>query len=109
MKYGIYFAYWTKEWQADYKYYIQKVKKLGFDVLEISCMAQYDEQYHGSRSQRTGYEHTNMVYPYHWKHKYKVQNSDNKYCSTYILMRLHKKYIRLFQMQFSRHRFHQQH
>ncbi len=39
MKYGIYFAYWTKEWQADYKYYIQKVKKLGFDVLEISCMA----------------------------------------------------------------------
>jgi len=39
MKYGIYFAYWTKEWQADYKYYIQKAKKLGFDALEISCAA----------------------------------------------------------------------
>lgn len=37
MKYGIYFAYWEKEWNADQKSYISKVKKLGFDVLEISC------------------------------------------------------------------------
>lgn len=39
MKYGIYFAYWTKEWFADYKKYIDKVAALGFDVLEISCAA----------------------------------------------------------------------
>lgn len=37
MKYGIYFAYWEKEWNADQKSYISKVKKLGFDILEISC------------------------------------------------------------------------
>lgn len=37
MKYGIYFAYWEKEWNADQKSYISRVKKLGFDVLEISC------------------------------------------------------------------------
>lgn len=37
MKYGIYSAYWEKEWNADQKSYISKVKKLGFDVLEISC------------------------------------------------------------------------
>ena len=37
MKYGIYFAYWEKEWNADQKSYISKVKKLCFDVLEISC------------------------------------------------------------------------
>ncbi len=37
MKYGIYFAYWEKEWNADQKRYIEKVKELGFDVLEISC------------------------------------------------------------------------
>ncbi len=37
MKYGIYFAYWEKEWGADQKQYIPKVKKLGFDGLEISC------------------------------------------------------------------------
>lgn len=37
MKYGIYFAYWEKEWNADQKKYIFKVKDLGFDILEISC------------------------------------------------------------------------
>ena len=39
MKYGIYNAYWTKEWSSDYEYYIKKVKSLGFDILEISCAA----------------------------------------------------------------------
>ena len=39
MKYGIYNAYWTHEWSANYEYYIPKVKNLGFDVLEISCAA----------------------------------------------------------------------
>ena len=37
MKYGIYFAYWEKEWDADQTKYIRKVKELGFDDLEISC------------------------------------------------------------------------
>ena len=37
MKYGIYYAYWEKEWNGDYKYYIDKISKLGFDILEISC------------------------------------------------------------------------
>jgi D-psicose/D-tagatose/L-ribulose 3-epimerase len=39
MKFGIYFAYWEQEWAADYKKYIARVKKLGFDVLEVSCAA----------------------------------------------------------------------
>lgn len=42
MKYGIYFAYWTKEWSADYKYYIDKAASLGFDILEISAVALTD-------------------------------------------------------------------
>lgn len=37
MKYGIYYAYWEKQWGADYLKYVEKVKKLGFDILEISC------------------------------------------------------------------------
>lgn len=37
MKYGIYFAYWEKEWGVDQKQYIKKVGQLGFDGLEISC------------------------------------------------------------------------
>lgn len=37
MKYGIYAPYWTHEWALDNERYIPKIKKLGFDVLEISC------------------------------------------------------------------------
>ena len=39
VKYGIYAPYWTHEQTSDYEYFIPKVKKLGFDVLEISCAA----------------------------------------------------------------------
>lgn len=37
MKHGIYYAYWEQEWAADYKRYIEKVEKLGFDILEIGA------------------------------------------------------------------------
>jgi len=37
MKYGIYYAYWEKQWGGDYQRYPEKVAKLGFDVLELSC------------------------------------------------------------------------
>jgi hypothetical protein len=39
MRYGIYVAYWLKEWSADYYGLIEKAGKLGFDSLEISCAA----------------------------------------------------------------------
>ncbi len=37
MKHGIYYAYWEKEWAADYLYYVNKVARLGFDILEIGA------------------------------------------------------------------------
>ncbi|QHQ62018.1 TIM barrel protein [Anaerocolumna sedimenticola] len=37
MQHGIYYAYWEKEWAGDYLYYIKKVAKLGFDILEIAA------------------------------------------------------------------------
>ncbi len=37
MKYGIYYAYWAKEWGGDFIPYIPKVKALGFDILEVAC------------------------------------------------------------------------
>lgn len=37
MKFGTYFAYWEKEWEADYIKYCHKVSELGFDVLEVSA------------------------------------------------------------------------
>ncbi|MBD5461774.1 MAG: sugar phosphate isomerase/epimerase [Lachnospiraceae bacterium] len=37
MQYGIYYAYWERQWGVNYLKYVEKVKKLGFDILEISC------------------------------------------------------------------------
>ena len=39
---GIYYAYWEKEWDADFIPYVSKVRKLGFDVLEINAGAVVD-------------------------------------------------------------------
>lgn len=36
---GIYYAYWEREWDTDFVPYIKKVKKLGFDILEINAGA----------------------------------------------------------------------
>lgn len=46
MKHGIYYAYWEQEWAADYKKYVEKVSRLGFDILEIGAapLADYSEQ-----------------------------------------------------------------
>lgn len=39
---GIYYAYWEKEWSADFLPYVKKVKSLGFDDLEINAGAIVD-------------------------------------------------------------------
>ncbi|GHV37365.1 D-psicose 3-epimerase [Spirochaetia bacterium] len=37
MEYGIYYAYWERQWGGNYLKYAKKVGGLGFDILEISC------------------------------------------------------------------------
>jgi D-psicose/D-tagatose/L-ribulose 3-epimerase len=37
MKHGIYYSYWEDEWRADFLGYIEKVAKLGFDLMEITA------------------------------------------------------------------------
>lgn len=39
MKYGIYYAYWEKEWGGQFVPYVEKCRRLGFDVLEVACGA----------------------------------------------------------------------
>lgn len=34
-KIGIYYAFWTHEWVADFFPFVPKVKKLGYDILEV--------------------------------------------------------------------------
>jgi D-psicose/D-tagatose/L-ribulose 3-epimerase len=37
MRFGIYYAYWERQWGGDYLRYPRKVAGLGFDILELSC------------------------------------------------------------------------
>jgi D-psicose/D-tagatose/L-ribulose 3-epimerase len=34
---GIYYAYWSRQWDADFVPYLTKVKQLGFDILEVNA------------------------------------------------------------------------
>lgn len=36
-KIGIYYAYWTHHWDADFNIYVDKVADLGFDILETNA------------------------------------------------------------------------
>lgn len=36
-KVGIYYAYWTRDWDTDFHPFIDRVAKLGFDVLEVNA------------------------------------------------------------------------
>jgi D-psicose/D-tagatose/L-ribulose 3-epimerase len=38
MKFGIFFPYWEHEWSVDCLKYVEKVAKLGFDVIEIAVL-----------------------------------------------------------------------
>lgn len=38
MNIGVYFAYWTQEWDVNYLPYIDRAATLGFDVLEIGAL-----------------------------------------------------------------------
>ena len=35
-KIGIYYAYWTHDWDADFHPYVDKIADLGFDILEVN-------------------------------------------------------------------------
>lgn len=37
MQHGIYYSYWEKEWSAKFGPYVEKVAKLGFDVIEVAA------------------------------------------------------------------------
>ncbi len=41
-KLGIFVNYWQKKWAVDYKYYIDKMVKLGFDILEFQAQPLLD-------------------------------------------------------------------
>ena len=53
MKYGIYYAYWEKEWGGQFIPYVEKCKRLGFDAVEVACGAfhlENDQFFHDLRA-----------------------------------------------------------
>ena len=61
MKYGIYYAYWEKEWGGQFVPYVEKCKKLGFDVLEVACGAFHLENDQFFRELRAAAEDNGMI------------------------------------------------
>ncbi len=47
MKYGIYYPYWLTEWDPDCIPFVERVKNLGFDILEIPTQSflELDDEY----------------------------------------------------------------
>ncbi len=47
MKYGIYYPYWLTEWDPDCIPFVERVKRLGFDILEIPAqqILELDDEY----------------------------------------------------------------
>lgn len=41
-KLGIFMNFWEKKWNADYRYYIDKVKRIGYDILEFQAQPLLD-------------------------------------------------------------------
>lgn len=61
MKYGIYYAYWEKEWGGNFVPYVEKCKKLGFDIVEVACGAFHLENDSYFRELRTVADANGMI------------------------------------------------
>ena len=62
-KIGIYYAYWTHNWDVDFVPFVGKVKRLGFDILEVNSgtvtnMSNVERDRLKSAAQKAGIELT---------------------------------------------------
>lgn len=65
-KIGIYYAYWTHNWDADFVPFVAKVKQLGFDILEVNSgtvtdMSNHERDRLRRASERAGIELTYCI------------------------------------------------
>jgi D-psicose/D-tagatose/L-ribulose 3-epimerase len=61
MKYGIYYSYWESEWNGDCLRYIEKIAKLGFDVMEVAAHHVHDYPDTLLREIRDAAKHNGLV------------------------------------------------
>lgn len=77
-KIGIYYAYWTHEWDADFHPFIDKVSGLGFDILEINAGTVARMSTEERRSLKAHADERNLILTYciGLPHEYDIASAD---------------------------------
>ncbi|MFP3091117.1 sugar phosphate isomerase/epimerase [Treponema sp. TIM-1] len=75
---GIYYAYWVHEWDVDFLPFIDKVKRLGFDLLELHAviLAEKDSAYRLKIKERAGKEGIALSYGMGLEKEYDLSSLD---------------------------------
>src|SRR5271169_4075643 len=79
-KIGIYYAYWTHDWDADFVPYVAKIKRLGFDILEVNAgtvtnMPKGERDRLRRASEKAGIE---LTYCIGLPHRYDIASPDER-------------------------------
>ncbi len=77
-KIGIYYAFWTRDWDADFHPFIDKVAELGFDILEVNAgtvarMTPVDRQRLKAHADERG---VTLTYCIGLPHEYDIASAD---------------------------------
>lgn len=77
---GIFYAYWEHEWDVDFLPYIEKVKKLGFDLVELhaAILAAKDRAYRLAIREKAEKEGVLLSYGMGLEEKYDLSSLDEK-------------------------------
>jgi D-psicose/D-tagatose/L-ribulose 3-epimerase len=77
-KIGIYYAYWTHDWDADFHPFIDKVAELGFDVLEVNAGTITHMKSEGRQSLKAHADDKNIILSHciGLPHKYDIASED---------------------------------
>jgi D-psicose/D-tagatose/L-ribulose 3-epimerase len=77
-KIGIYYAYWTHEWDADFHPFIDKVADLGFDILEVNAGTVANMSPEERQSLKTHAEDKGLILTYciGLPHQYDIASKD---------------------------------
>jgi D-psicose/D-tagatose/L-ribulose 3-epimerase len=77
---GIFYAYWVHDWDVDYLPFVDKVKKLGFDQLELqpAILTNRPKAYRLTLREKAEKEGSALSYCLALEKKYDVSSSDEK-------------------------------
>jgi D-psicose/D-tagatose/L-ribulose 3-epimerase len=79
-KIGIYYAYWTHNWDADFNLYVDKVADLGFDILETNAgtIARMSRAERKQLKEHAAARNITLTYCIGMPHKYDVSSNQER-------------------------------